>query len=64
MDKDELWRIYVSMTAAQRYYYRNRERKKEENLMHYWEDREEVNRKRRERYKASVEAAGSQTGLS
>ncbi len=41
MDKDELWRIYVSMTAAQRYYYQNRERKKAENLMHYREHREE-----------------------
>ena len=64
MDKEELWRIHVSMTAAQRYYYRNRERKQAENMQRYWENCADVNKKRRERYKASVEAAGSQTGLS
>ena len=64
MDTEELWRIYVSMTSAQRYYYRNLERKREENLQHYWENRERINEARRQRYRRSVEVAGTQAGFS
>ncbi len=64
MDNADVWRVYVSMSPAQRYYYRNRKQKQEENLMRYYENRERINAGRRERYRVSVDAAGSHTGLS
>ena len=39
-------------------------RKREENLQHYWENRERINEARRQRYRRSVEVAGTQAGLS